>query len=344
MDENRRLGYIDACKAVGIICVILGHTYYGPDVLYNLICSFHMPLFFVLSGFTWDEKKYKAMPFKTFIKKKAKDLLVPYFVFAAVNLLIQVLWKLILLHEKADFAYLGKSIKSIILCYSSMEFMPNCSPIWFLLCLFVADLLLYWMMRLQKRNTVILALLCMGFSYYLSFYPYEYDLYPWKFPIFFMGVFFMVVGHGLRHYVLNRDFSRSLAANAVCIGMIIAAGIIEVLTDNPVIMNENQYGNLLVFLLTSVFISASLLILCRNSRAVNQCGPLAWLGKNTIYIVGFNYVCRDIATELYYYIPFLKTRKISFLPVFFITFLLCIMIIILCQKVKELYRQWHSYA
>lgn len=54
MEKKQRLDYIDAAKAIAIILVIIGHCYWVGAVprLRNIIYSFHMPLFFVVSGFS----------------------------------------------------------------------------------------------------------------------------------------------------------------------------------------------------------------------------------------------------------------------------------------------------
>ena len=74
--ETRRLGRIDTARGVGIILVVLGHAIRPGmvaepwcDFLFGLIYSFHMPLFFVLSGFTFALtcRKYISAPI-TFLK------------------------------------------------------------------------------------------------------------------------------------------------------------------------------------------------------------------------------------------------------------------------------------
>lgn len=40
---------IDIMKGIGICAVIAGHTFL--NTIHNLIYSFHMPLFFILSGY-----------------------------------------------------------------------------------------------------------------------------------------------------------------------------------------------------------------------------------------------------------------------------------------------------
>lgn len=72
MKRNR---YIDTVKAVGIFLVILGHH---QTIFTQYIYSFHMPLFFFLSGIF--HKNYNS--YRNFFEKKIKLLIIPYFFFA----------------------------------------------------------------------------------------------------------------------------------------------------------------------------------------------------------------------------------------------------------------------
>ena len=54
--EKKRLAFPDAAKGMAIIAVIIGHSLslHSTDVthiLNNFIFSFHMPLFFMVSGY-----------------------------------------------------------------------------------------------------------------------------------------------------------------------------------------------------------------------------------------------------------------------------------------------------
>ena len=44
--EQSRATYIDIAKAIGIICVLIGHSF-TADRIVILIYAFHMPLFFL---------------------------------------------------------------------------------------------------------------------------------------------------------------------------------------------------------------------------------------------------------------------------------------------------------
>lgn len=85
--KNEHYLELDYLKGIGIILVILGHSfffkgfdlvnkekYFGYYYIFNFIYSFHMPLFFIVAGFL-SNKEYKI---KFFYISKIKRLLIPY--------------------------------------------------------------------------------------------------------------------------------------------------------------------------------------------------------------------------------------------------------------------------
>ena len=80
--EKKRLDYIDVARGLGMICIILGHL--GNDQINRVVYTFHVPIFFLISGFFISNKQ----DIKTFCKKRAKSLLVPYVAAAAVLIVL----------------------------------------------------------------------------------------------------------------------------------------------------------------------------------------------------------------------------------------------------------------
>ena len=75
---NNRNITIDIAKGLGIVLVVLGHNWIAQEntELFEIIFSFHMPLFFFLAGvFVGDSNNIID-----FIIKKTDALLKPYFV------------------------------------------------------------------------------------------------------------------------------------------------------------------------------------------------------------------------------------------------------------------------
>lgn len=90
-----RLLNFDIAKAICIILVVIGH--YSPDgspdwfkAIWSWIYSFHMPLFMFASGYIYNAFK-KEEPYKSFIIKKIKRLMIPYFIVSFIVISIKLL-------------------------------------------------------------------------------------------------------------------------------------------------------------------------------------------------------------------------------------------------------------
>ncbi|MGB5854847.1 MAG: acyltransferase family protein, partial [Oceanisphaera sp.] len=84
-----KLNWVFTLKLVGITAVILGHL---ASPFSGFIYSWHMPLFFMLSGFFITV----TAPLNYLVKKDFNRLMVPYFIFSFIALIITAL-KLFLL-------------------------------------------------------------------------------------------------------------------------------------------------------------------------------------------------------------------------------------------------------
>lgn len=74
---SKRLDWIDIAKGIAITLVIVGHTVPNPSPLRHAIFSFHMPVFFILAGYT-----FRPKPWRELLSGSVSRLLVPYVVLA----------------------------------------------------------------------------------------------------------------------------------------------------------------------------------------------------------------------------------------------------------------------
>jgi acyltransferase len=79
LGTKQRDTYLDIAKAIGILMVIYAHVSLS-GILYTTFYAFHIPLFFVVAGMTFNNKKHTS--FKTFAANKAKRLLLPYLIYS----------------------------------------------------------------------------------------------------------------------------------------------------------------------------------------------------------------------------------------------------------------------
>ena len=146
--ENRtRVVELDIMKVIGIILVVLGHVtrMYTKDglipqvddtgvmgIITRVIYSFHMPLFVFISGMTFafvSIRKSSYQRFSSFVKNKAKRLIIPYFAFA-------ILWVLPFMCGFGFRDFLPYFIKGIILSLDSRH-------LWYVWMLFNVFLMFY---------------------------------------------------------------------------------------------------------------------------------------------------------------------------------------------------------
>lgn len=121
---------IDVLKGIGILLVMLGHQNLAIG---HFIYSFHMPLFFIISGYLYKKKNVKESVIKDF-----QSLIIPYF----IGCVFVVSQDVSFAFAKHDISYITNSVFAILWgCgYTSDEVlfgnMPSIGAIWFLLALF----------------------------------------------------------------------------------------------------------------------------------------------------------------------------------------------------------------
>ena len=84
---RRRIAAFDAAKALALAAVVLGHTTALPRSLVDAVFSFHMPLFFIVSGYFFHAD---ATCDRRFLRKGAQSLLVPYAWACLIVVVVQV--------------------------------------------------------------------------------------------------------------------------------------------------------------------------------------------------------------------------------------------------------------
>ncbi|MBN8831256.1 MAG: acyltransferase family protein [Sphingomonadales bacterium] len=136
---RERLDWIDAMKGLGIVAVVAGHVWTrGPvrDALY----AFHMPLFFVLAGYT-----ARAVPTGTLLRNGVRSLGLPFLCFSllllAADFLIEGLRGV-----RPIFASWSSGAATILLATEKLR--GPFTILWFIPCLFFARLV--WNMLAAK--------------------------------------------------------------------------------------------------------------------------------------------------------------------------------------------------
>jgi len=84
--EQKRLQSFDIAKGIGIILMIIGHCGVNNQYLNNFIYSFHMPLFFIISGYFFKHRDDKEC-----VKRNFKKLIIPYIITCISIILFEII-------------------------------------------------------------------------------------------------------------------------------------------------------------------------------------------------------------------------------------------------------------
>ena len=144
--ERKRLHYLDAARGLAILLVVLGHIWETAQPVPVLIYSFHIPLFFLISGILTAYTDREHRPLGQFIRSGLRDLIVPYLFFEAIFLVIFGI------RNHFDFSSQGGRI------YSGLLLSPLNVPLWFLPTLFLSELFLLLLLRLIRDRRCVAAI------------------------------------------------------------------------------------------------------------------------------------------------------------------------------------------
>ena len=288
LTSRHRELWIDVLRGIGIIIVILGHT--SPP-FNKFIYGFHMPLFFILSGYLWKPKE------KRLIVDGLRRYIIPYFTLCGINLLIEI--------TKGAFSNdsisLGKYVIGIFYSRGTTEWMPNCSPLWFLTAIFIALFLYEIIHKINNYIIQALVILLLGLCSALLSY---FDIFKLLFNIdtAMMGTVFILTGSVLRKYDILGKIKRYTLPKKVLVFVIISTFGVFGICYNPIDMvnfDNNRYGDVLLMLIGAVSISLVLIFLCYVIKWKGLiANGLSWFGRHTIFIMGFDYFSGGVASKI----------------------------------------------
>ena len=269
MKETKRLDEIDILKSIGIILMIMGHTGFGKIFDYY-IHSFHMPMFYIISGFLY---KNSQLPFKDFLKKKSKSLLIPYIIFAFFHL---ISWYILCFIVGRDL-----SIVNLISIFTfNTDNMPISGALWFLTSLFFVDIIYYFINRINDKKFKLLTVVIISM---IGCIIPRYFRLPWALDTSLMGIGLYYIGHLYRK---NNKKGDNWPISIICLVL----GSILTFLNGYINVRQGLYSNIFLYyivaaLMTLGFYGFSRIICHFNSLIINE---LKFIGKNSLVYVCLN--------------------------------------------------------
>ena len=227
--------WIDVLKAIGIIFVVLGHTLTNELRLYSYIYSFHVPLFFFVSGFLL-KPELLNLNWVAYLKNRVRAFVVPYIAFGLVTYLF---WLLILRpFTNAERLLVSpyRPLLGMLYGTASDKWLEHNPPLWFLTCLFACSLIWFWIHRLarNRQHVLLWALVACAVIGWASSSWLPFRL-PWYMDIAFAVVVFYGVGVRVRAWLTSAELIRP---NPLVVALVFAVTtlvqvILSVTNDTP---------------------------------------------------------------------------------------------------------------
>ncbi|GHU07172.1 acyltransferase/acetyltransferase [Spirochaetia bacterium] len=176
--SNQRIEYIDLLKVFTIFCVLWGHAIQQLDngldwihctenPIFKLLYSFHMPLFYMLSGFFFKSSLKNNL--KDFVFKKGIQLLLPWFIWCVLRGSLLLINTIIIKGNDVDL------IQAFRIIFGG--------HFWFLRELFISYFITYVGYKILKKGYLV-AILAICFTLFAPLMSSQ----SFYLPIFFVGI------------------------------------------------------------------------------------------------------------------------------------------------------------
>jgi len=172
---GERIKWVDVAKGYGILLVIYGHV--TTDMFSEWLYTFHMPLFFFLSGFLFNHNTL----LKDFLKSKVKGLLLPYITLGIPIYLI----------------YWGAAVNPVMLV-NDFLLHQRMSPLWFIIVLFIHFLISYFLYNSINNAIVRWISICLLAFIGISLWHSGIKALLWNVDISLVSLPFFCLGHDMR--------------------------------------------------------------------------------------------------------------------------------------------------
>ena len=227
-NENKREIGIDVLKGLGIIFVMIGHivgvSYFGD--IYTYIYSFHMPLFFFISGYLKYKKIGNKISVLENIKKSVKHILIPYYIFLTISIIFSETIVSYIFTKQIFIAPLDliDVLKAYFLSSAYLDEIPCFNfPLWYLPLFFIATIIFDLLVRNKKTEKylpiaiTILIIITVPFQ---NLFPGRPALHINVLPA---GLVFMGLGYLFNKYLKKEELPDILAYVCLVIGILIAS-------------------------------------------------------------------------------------------------------------------------
>ena len=285
----RNLGeieWVNILKGFGILMVVVGHMTESQSKSGQLIYLFHMPLFFLISGYLFKPDK----DLKNYFRKKSIHLMLPYISFLILIYLIPQI-VLMFIDHNPSFYNLLHIVKTGLV--GGRELKGSAGTLWFISCLFLSQQLINILVSkysAKLATCLVIFFFILGYIHSIFFrqywLPLGLDVVLGAVPIFYIGYIF-------KSYEMH-------------IHLIVPASIIALLSIVIIFkeyllaydMKSANYGFPLISIIFALSINYVLIYICKLFRNSKLVSLVISIGNASLIIMTVHKVILENTTSM----------------------------------------------
>ncbi len=269
---KERLDFLDQARGVGIILVIIGH-FYVDGWFTNIIYYFHIPLFFIISGYLSNPNKAPDMFFRKISRQIITYLCLGIPVAAAD-------W----------FFNTEHSMHNLLKVFAKLIIQRRYSTMWFLACLIVVEtlfwLLNYALRKSEKRHhylVCVCGIICVISSMYIRVINV---VLPWNIDLAGYSLGFFCFGYGLRNFkACKKIMSIDRIVGIICSIAVVGSAIIMYKVTG---IRFDMFWRLLGYPVVSFVLAIMMSIVLVYGSRIVTIPTLCYIGRNTLLLFAWH--------------------------------------------------------
>ncbi|MBU5337326.1 acyltransferase family protein [Intestinibacter bartlettii] len=263
--KNERLEYLDICKGFGIFAITLGHIY-SDNYFKTWLCSFHLPLFFIISGILIKHTSSDRKKFGNILSSRFKRLIIPYFMFELLVIIV-----LMICNKEVSFTILKQNIIESILLYT------KAGATWFLPTLFISELVFLGLKKLIKSNKLMVLISTIIFI--IPFFIHTENHFSIVFFRNFTAIGFLAFGYYSYNFLIKKEIPMKYLI------MILLIDIIISILNGKVDLYFLSYNNIFLYSICSITGSVLVIFISKKLKSIKIRDLFKYYGINSLIVM-----------------------------------------------------------
>lgn len=300
----QRIEILDYLRGGAMLLVFIQHCH----ILSSEILAFHMPLFFILSGYIFKYKEnngicYKGTNMFEYARKRFYRIMAPYFCFEFISFILAFS-----IHHLFEFLHLGNVYMNIdlkaaiidsITCIQTPSYMGIIPHLWFFPCIYIVDLLFIFIKKYFNVNVIFIMLGSLLVSLSTQFLPFRL---PFTIDTAFMGLFFLHIGYYFKYFI-DKILNVYKGGTKFILSAILSIPIFLylVINNDNFLMFANKYGNYLYAIpaaLLGIYIYLVLIVLLKQYNLL-PIRLFSFLSRNSLLLFPLHLMFMSIYNKVF---------------------------------------------